>query len=245
MGLAERDYRRRPFDSNYGTIRAWSATTWLIAVLVAVFLIDALLTPPIYFPQVMTADGFDAEAFASGAFLVRMMAPLSRHGHFSAATVLDAAQYWRVATFPFIHTDVWPLFLNVVCLYAFARVLEEEIGPRRLLMLVAACALAAPVAYVALYKAGVAIDGGWRPLLGASSVALGVTMVVACVGPDDQVVLWTTGLSVRRRVLAWTVAAALAVIVLKQDSTGANAAHLGGAAAGLLAVPFLRRAPER
>src|SRR5688572_21428181 len=112
MGLAERDYRRRPFDSNYGTIRAWSATTWLIAILIAVFIIDAILTPPPHLWGMLVSEAAVREIeneFASGEYVLRLMGPLARGMHFSSATVVDRAQLWRVATFPFIHVDAWPL----------------------------------------------------------------------------------------------------------------------------------------
>jgi membrane associated rhomboid family serine protease len=246
MGLAERDYSRGSPDSSsqFAALGASSATTWLIAIIVAGFILNALLTPPSLMPYLVMPEHWGSE-FQSGEFLLRVMGTLARWTHFSVATVVDDLQLWRVLTFQFVHTDVWPLFINVVCLYAFGRVLEEEIGRGRFAALFFICSMAAPATYLALYAAGVKINAAWMPLVGASSGVLGITIVAACAGPDDQVVLWTTGLMVRRRALAWIIAAVVALIVIKQDSTGANVAQLGGIVVGLFAVPVLkwRRGP--
>jgi membrane associated rhomboid family serine protease len=240
MGLAERDYSRRASSSSgLSALREWSATTWLIAILIAGFLLEAILTPPLPIQLMqMTRDPLaDVE---SGQFTAQFLGPFGRHAHFSIARVREM-QVWRVASFPFVHTDAWPLLMCIVCLIVFARPLEAETGAGPLVALFGVCCLAAPATYVALHAAGVGITGPWLPLIGAGAGVLGIVVAAALAGPDDDVTMWSTGVSIPRRTLAWVAAALFALVLIKQDSTGANAAHLGGAVAGLACAPLVRR----
>src|SRR4051812_29240786 len=116
MGLAERDYSGRRRRGAYapsgglGAARTWSASTWLIAIIVGLFILDAILTPPITVQFTQMAREPGADDVRSGAFLLQFLGPIARHGHFSMTT-LRGAQVWRIVTFPLIHADVWPLFL--------------------------------------------------------------------------------------------------------------------------------------
>lgn len=244
MGLAERDYRPRTSDSDsrFAALREWSVTTWLIALTILVFVLDAMLTPPPWdFIFSDPAPERFAREFESGEYILRLFGPLVRWGHFSAATALNHLELWRFVTFPFVHIDIWLLAMNLACLYGFGRVLEAEVGTRRFLVLNLLCILAAAAAYVALYAFRTQITAPWWPLAGASANVLGVLVATALIAPDDEIPIMTTGVFLPRRALAWITFAIVAVIVIKRDATGANVAHLGGAVAGLLAVPFLRR----
>jgi membrane associated rhomboid family serine protease len=244
MGLAERDYshRRRgePFgpSSGLGAARTWSATTWLIAIIVAMFILDALLTPPMT-TQLMRMTRKPADEIESGEFLLGFLGPIAQRAHFSISTIRDA-QVWRIVTFPFIHTDVWPIFFSVVCLGFFARPLESELGAAGIIALFFACSLAALVTYVVLHATDMSIHAPWYPLAGATAGVLGILVAAACAGPNDDISFWTSGVSAPRRTLAWVACAIVALVAIKQDSTGANAAHLGGAVAGLASVPLVR-----
>ena len=166
MGLAERDYARPASQSSgLAALLEWSATTWLIAIFLVLFFLDALLTPPAPLWIVSLPDEPTPAAIA-----LHMMGPLVRWTHFSFATAVEQRQVWRFITFAFVHDGIWPVFFNVVCLYLFARALEINIRARgrfRLLTLFALCALAAPVTYVLLQRFGVRISEPWFPLTGA------------------------------------------------------------------------------
>ena len=238
MGLAERDYTRRTSGgSGLNAIREWSATTWLMAIALAAFVLDALLTPP--FPAQFMA--MSREPAGPEAMILYMLGPIARLTHFSRSTVIEHLQLWRVATFPLVHTEVWPVFINAVCLYLFARPMEAEIGTRRFVALFAACCLAAPATYLLLNVLGFRIIEPWLPLAGMTGGVLGVVVAAACAGPNDEVVLWSASFTVPRRTLAWIAAAIVMIVAIKQDPSGAGAAHLGGAVVGLLAVPLVRR----
>ena len=245
MGFAERAYSRRGRDegSRFAAMAAWSVTTWLMVVLVVVFLLDAMLTPQHPYPVVFTPDTLQdlGEQIASGEYIIRTFGPLTRYGHFSASTVVQGRQWWRVVTFQFMHPDVWPVTLNLLCLYGIGRVMEEQLGWRRFAGLYFVSALAAPVAYVVLQRIDAADVVPWAPLTGAAAGVLGVLAAAAWIGPNDDVSLWSTGVSVPRRTLALLTCAFVALIAIKRDVAGEGAAHLGGAVAGLLGAALLQR----
>ena len=244
MGFAERAYSRRGRDegSRFAAMAAWSVTTWLMAGLFVLFLLDAMLTPQHMFPRVLTPETVRdlGEQIASGEYITRTFGPLTRYGHFSASSVVQGRQWWRVVTFQFMHPDVWPVTLNLLCLYGFGRVMEEQLGWRRFAGLYLVSALAAPVAYLVLHRIDAADLAPWAPLTGATAGVLGVLAAAAWIGPNDDVSLWSTGVSVPRRTLALATCALVALIAIKRDIAGEGAAHLGGAVAGLLGAALLQ-----
>jgi membrane associated rhomboid family serine protease len=245
MGFAERAYSRRGHDegSPFAAMAAWSVTTWLMVVLVVVFLFDAMLTPQHPYPVVFTPDTMQdlGEQIASGEYIVRTFGPLTRFGHFSTtSTVVHGRQWWRVLTFQFMHPDVWPVTLNLLCLYGFGRVMEEQLGQRRFAGLYFVCALAAPATYLVLQRTGVADLSPWAPLTGATAGVLGLLAAATWIGPNENVSLWSTGISIPRRTLALLTCAFVALIAIKRDVAGEGVAHVGGAVAGLLAAPLVR-----
>jgi len=221
MGLAERDYSRRASrSSGFGALREWSATTWLITVFLVVFFLDAMITP------VWSLDVYT---------------PLVRATSFSYESAIEQHQIWRFITFPLAHEHVWALALNLVSLSLFARGMGDALGGKRLVALFAMCSLAAPLTYLAIYSSHFSIKEPWFALAGASAGVLGILVAAAYAGPNDDVAIWNTGLILPRRTLAWFAAALMAIVVIKQDPTGASMAHLGGAVAGILLLPLVRR----
>jgi len=248
MGFVERAYSRRGRDegSRFAAIAAWSVTTWVMVVLVVLFLLDAMLTPQHMFPPVLTPETIQdfGEQIASGEYITRTFGPLTRYGHFSASTVVEGRQWWRVVTFQFMHPDVWPVTLNLLCLYGFGRVMEEQLGWRRFAGLYFVCALTAPATYLVLQRIDAADLAPWAPLTGATAGVLGILAAAAWIGPNDDVSLWSTGVSVPRRTLAVLACAFVALIAVKRDVAGAGAAHVGGALAGLVGTAIPRLSPR-
>ena len=244
MGLAERAYSRREGDepSRFAAMRDWSMTTWLSVVLVVVFLLDAMLTPQHPFPLITTPDALQdiSGQIASGEVVMLTFGPLTRRGHFSTSTALHGRQWWRVVTFAFVHTDVWPLVLNLLCLHGIGRAMEEHLGGRRFATFFGLSALAAPVTYLALHAMNTAILATWAPLAGATAGVLGMLAAAAWIGPDDEVSVWSSGMTLPRRTVAIVLCIVVALIAIKRDIAGAGWAHVGGAVAGLLTAAVLR-----
>jgi membrane associated rhomboid family serine protease len=240
MGLAERDYRRRePQPSGFAAVRTWSATAWLIATFVTIFVIDAMLTPP--WPMSMASLGSEAN-LSMASILMTSFGPGVRWTHFSLTTAIEQQQVWRIVTFSIAHTGIWSLAINVACLWFFARELERDIGATRLLVLFALSSLAAPAMYAALHYGNLGIAEPWFVLAGATAGVLGVAVAAACAGPDDDVFFWNSGAFLPRRTIAWIAVVVVVLVAIKQDPSGASTAHVGGGAMGLiLARPLVPR----
>ena len=99
--------------------------------------------------------------------------------------------------------------------------------------------------YLALHTTNAAIVAAWAPLAGATAGVLGMLAAAAWIGPDDDVSVWSSGMTLPRRTLAIVLCAVVALIAIKRDIASTGWAHVGGAAAGLLAAAVLRFARLR
>ena len=97
-GFYDRDYSRTPAPTRFGGMPGWSATTWLIGINVAVFLIDRLLSRLGYSQDLIlqTPNGPVGIPFS----------PLEYWGHFSALLAIGHLQLWRFITFQFLHANL-------------------------------------------------------------------------------------------------------------------------------------------
>ncbi len=134
---------------------------------------------------------------------------------------LDAGRWWSVATYALVQPSAMMLFVACYALIIFGPRLERLWGPRRLLGFSAFAALGGWMVHLFV--------GGDSPLLGASSVALGVTGAHALRWGTDELVL-AGGFTMKVR---WAAAFVGAVILLSglQEPVGGGAvylAHLGG-----------------
>lgn len=217
MGIDDRDYyhedRRR---SRVGAMRMGSVTTWLIALNVAVFILDAFLRP---------------RGFPVGRLWLA--------GYFSASTALYELELWRFLTFQFLHADITHLFFNMLSLYFFGYLIEGYLGSRRYLAFYLLCGIAGAVAYLLLWAAGVLIGDPRVPMVGASAGIFGVLFAAARVAPDTTVMLMFPPIPMKLKVLALVLAGVALVTVLTSGrNAGGEAAHLGGAALGSLLIQF-------
>src|SRR4051794_40590803 len=106
MGIYDRDYYRSSLPrGGFGYFDAWSVTTWLIVINVAVFFVDEALLratqgPPRRFDpdddveQVQPSPRRGGEGGREAA-IVYDMGPLQRWGYFSTATAISRGQVWR------------------------------------------------------------------------------------------------------------------------------------------------------
>ena len=150
----ERPHAGRPYSP--ATIRTWSVTTWLIAINVAIFVLDMLTH--------------------------RSLANL---GYFSATKAIGGLQTWRFLTFQFLHLNVSHIFFNMLSLYFFGPMVEQYLGRLRFLGFYLLCGMAGAGCYLVLMVLHVLGDGSATPLLGASAGIFGVLIAAATrVAPD-------------------------------------------------------------
>jgi membrane associated rhomboid family serine protease len=249
MGFYDRDYYRDPARRNpFAALRGWSITTWLIAINVAVFLIDGMLKPR------NMADMMSAIAAGRDP----SMSILGYWGHFSLGLAVYKVQIWRFITFQFLHSGTWHLAGNMLSLYFFGAMVESYFGSRRFLLFYLLCGIAGAGSYVLLWAGGGWVSGPmgglfvtnpYVPMVGASAGIFGVLVAAAWMAPDQQVMLLFPPIPLKLKTLAWIMMGLAAYTVFSQGkNAGGEAAHLGGGVLGLILManqhwlnPFARK----
>ncbi|MBL8860437.1 MAG: rhomboid family intramembrane serine protease [Planctomycetes bacterium] len=143
---------------------------------------------------------------------------------------------WQLATYGLLHSpiDILHLLGNLLMLYFFGTMLEEELGTRRFVLTYAG----AQVAGAALFLAA-----GWAGLLsgavvGASGAGYGVMIAAATLFPARIVYLLFVPIPLRWLALFIVVVTVFSALVqMKFGASGtAHLVHFGGIVYGFLAV---------
>lgn len=194
-----------------GTMRMWSVTAWLIAINVAVYVLDVLTDRT-----------------------------LAHFGWFSAGAVVYGMQFWRFITFQFLHASPSHLFFNMLSLYFFGQMIEGYLGPRRYLAFYLICGIGGGLLFLIFWRMQVLhVDAG-VPLVGASAGIFGVLIAAARIAPNTTVMLMFPPIPMRLKTLALIFLGIAVFTVFEHGyNAGGEAAHLGGAAVGaaLIARP--------
>ena len=224
MGIYDRDYVREPAGrSSFGGVNMWSVNTWLIAINIAVFLINSVFVQTV----------FDSYGDVAGR-----IHPIDYWGFFSVNTAIFHLQLWRLLTFQFLHANLNHILYNMIALFFFGPMIETYLGSKRYLVFYLLCGFAGPIMYVFLWAVGLFIHRADAPMVGASAGIFGVLIAASQIAPNAQVLIYGI-IPVRLRVLAWVLLGIAAYTVLTQgDNAGGEAAHLGGAAAGFALIKF-------
>jgi membrane associated rhomboid family serine protease len=214
MGIYDRDYIRHAPRGGFGTLGAWSITTWLIVINIALFFVDGAMSRS-----------------------HRAQPPLQRAGYFSIDKAVKHGQVWRIVTFQFVHASPYHLAVNMLGLFLFGSIVEAHFGARRYLAYYLLCGAAGAVMYVLLWATRFLVTDGAMPLIGASAGVMGVLVGAATFAPDMEVFVFI--MPIKIRVLAWLMLGLAAYSVLANGvNAGGEAAHLGG---GLLGLGLVRR----
>ena len=189
-------------------MRLWSATQWLIALNVALYVADVL----------------------SGR-------TLTAWGAFSAAEALYELQGWRFITFQFLHGGPGHLLFNMIALYFFGGAVEARLGRTPFVVFYLASGTGGALTFLVLGKLGWLQAGAYTQLVGASAGVFGAVVAAAVLSPNSTVRLLFPPVTLRTRTLA-LIFVGLAVLTIwdRGENAGGEAAHLGGAAAGYLLV---------
>ncbi len=230
MGFYDRDYYREERGGFMSRLPIWSVTTWLIAINVAVFVIDSLLR--------RFGIGYILEVTGPDFGTVRLpFSPLEFWGHFSGVMAIQHLQLWRFITFQFLHANVMHLLFNMLGLYFFGQMVESYLGPRRYLAFYLLCGIAGAVCYLGLWAMHILISAPWMPLIGASAGIFGVLVAGAYIAPNVEVMLLFPPIPMRLKTLAWALlAVAVFTVFMNGSNAGGEAAHLGGAVLGLVLI---------
>jgi membrane associated rhomboid family serine protease len=233
MGIYDRDYYREPQPRRqWGNFSPVSVTTWLIAINVLVFIVDAFLRHRMLQQY---ADLPRAYRVYAARFVV---GPLERWGYFSLTTAITHLQLWRFLTFQFLHANLGHLFSNMLGLYFFGPIVESYFGARRYIAFYLFCGSAGAATYLLLLMAGM-LQGPDVPLVGASAGIFGVLIAGAMIAPNITVMLLFPPIPIKFKYLALgLVAYATYVAVTNGENAGGQAAHIGGAVLGFVFMRY-------
>lgn len=143
---------------------------------------------------------------------------------------------WQLLSYGFLHSlDPWHVVLNMLTLYCFGVMLEQELGPRRLLITYFASQVVGGLCFLGLALA----THGSIPLIGASGACFGVMVAVATLWPSRPTVLYFIPLTLRTLALIFVgVEVFLFLLSLKAGALDgvSHVTHLGGAIFGFVAA---------
>lgn len=245
MGIADRDYARtssRP--AAFERLRMWSITSWLIAINIAVFVLDAILFRAGVIGQVPTGQVVTGPDGTPNVIVVATP-PIEALGHFSAGTAIYARQVWRFITFQFLHANLQHLFFNMLGLYFFGQMIESFLGRKRFLIFYLICGASGALLYLLLLGLHVLVGSAWVPLVGASAGIFGILAAAARVAPRATVMMAFPPMPIELRTWAVILLAIAALTILFAGrNAGGEAAHLGGAIAGYFGIFAIRPGPN-
>lgn len=242
MGIADRNYDERRGDGRGGAWSGswgWSATMWIMAINIAVFVVQAF-------------SGNITKVIMGDSGPLQRVDLVTYYGHFSTLRVTwkGGLEFWRFVTFQFVHGGVVHIFFNMIGLYMFGGMVEEQLGAKKYVAFYLVCGICGAVMYMLLNAAGVLADKmGWPmvpgllfhdtgvPLVGASAGVFGVLMAVAYLYPREPVSIILPAFTASARTVAYVyVAISLINLLTRSNNAGGEAAHIGGAIAGYFFV---------
>lgn len=221
--LEDRDYMRQPEFGERQWLPQfhwrWSWTMILLACYLAVFI--AQQTQAYFFPQ----NNFFA-------YLA-----LSREG-------LEHGYVWQLLTYQFMHAGWLHLLLNCWAIFVFGSEMEYLLGGRRFLSLAFASGIVGGIFQVLVAVIWPAHFGGG--VVGASACAFGLVAAFATIFPERELtmlIFFIIPVRMRARTLLILSAAVAVVLMIFPIMNIANAAHLGGMAAGWFYVRKILKNP--
>ena len=189
-------------------MRWWSATQWLIAVNVAVYVVQLVGGDAVTDCATFRIDG--------GLF---------------------GLQLWRWVTTAFVHADPTHLIVNMIALWAFGPTVEVGLGKARFVAFYLLSGIGGVLGYLLLWRLAILNVTPTTELLGASGCIFGLVAAAAHISPNRRIRWIFPPVEMRFVTLCW-VYVGWAVLNVAQHgaNAGGDAAHLGGAAVGFVLV---------
>ncbi len=140
------------------------------------------------------------------------------------ADVVERGWVWQPLTYMFLHAGLLHLLFNMFVLWMFGVEIEHLWGRNEFLKYYVVCGLGA---------AALSFLFAWDvTTIGASGAVLGVLLAYGMLFPDRRIYLWFL-IPIRAKYLVMGIAALELLYLIAGTQAGiANAAHLGGMAAG-------------
>lgn len=201
--------------SKYAAETSPKLTHLLISVMVAIFLLEAYL------------------GYAYGQ---KTVSALFQNYGFSLAGFLSG-NWWTPITSIFLHATPEHLLLNMFAFYFFGRVVEQQLGWKKMLLIFIGTGIAgdATISITAL----LGLSSALIPTIGASAAIFGLLGAAMFLKPLELVVypyiVPVPLILVALLYVLYNITAFVAVVASGQESEIAYVAHIGGLAAGILA----------
>lgn len=144
---------------------------------------------------------------------------------------------WQLVTYGFLHepTGLGHIFFNMLTLYFFGGMVEQDVGGRRFGTHYLIALALSGLAHVALMP----LFGMYNPAIGASGACLAMTVAAATMRPNQTVIFLVFPVPLKWVAIALVAGNAFQVINQLQGGPGSGEAiyvHLAGALYGFLAV---------
>lgn len=141
-----------------------------------------------------------------------------------AEAVVHILMVWQVVTYMFLHAGITHILFNMLALWMFGSMLEQDWGTRRFLKYYFLCGIAAGVCVLVV---NVAIGDWYTPTIGASGAIFGLLVAFGVMYPN-QTVLMNFLFPIKAKYMV-VIYAVIELLMTFGPNTGVSTiAHLGG-----------------
>ena len=176
-----------------------------------------------------------------------LLSALAAMGNLNAGIFLDLfylpsdiskafSQPWSFITYMFLHKELFHFVFNMLWLYWFGQLYENQLGKRRLIETYLVGGLAGGLLYLILGMGSILGDLHLHYLLGASASVMAIVIALAFYQPDTLLNLMFIGPVKLKYVALGSLI--LTSFVDLSNNTGGKIAHIGGAMVGMLTYLF-------
>ncbi len=145
---------------------------------------------------------------------------------FSSGSVLEV---WRLFTSLFVHANASHLFFNMLALFFFGRVVEEELGKKKFIIIYFLSGLVGNLAYGLTSSI---------PAVGASGCIFGIMGASMLIKPKEMIKLYLIPLPLGLIAILYIISQAALAVVPMSETGIAYMAHIGGLVTGALIVLY-------
>ncbi|MFA9479393.1 rhomboid family intramembrane serine protease [Phycisphaerales bacterium AB-hyl4] len=229
MGWQEREYGQDPMSrlgsaggvARFGQVgiiypRWGSISLWIILINAALLLIDGFVTRIAGGP---TPSGLNT---------------LAHFFSFSVVTTFQQFRLYELITFQFQHYGLGHFFGNMIFMFFFGPMVESYFGSRRFLAYYLLAGVGGVLGYLVLWGLQITDISAATTLVGASGGVFGVMVAALFVAPNARVLLFFLIPVPLKAMVFLALFIAVFVLVAGGPNPGGEAAHLGGALAGLV-----------
>lgn len=142
-------------------------------------------------------------------------------------------RFWTIFTYMFTQADFVHLLVNMMWLLLFGRLMQQMMGPKRLIWLYIGSGLAGAAGFVI---SNLVVPGPYPCMMGASCAVIGIIGCAALMLPKLSVSLLFLG-DIK---IVWIAVTAIVLFVVLEPSTYVSIAHASGLLYGL-GYAYMRR----